>query len=129
MQAACPAHRKNDLEKLVRLHKGDEEKIRAQISEWWEEPQQPQEAEEAAIELVGVPPEDVIGLRVDEEEDAMVVAVDVGEEETIVKLLPDAVLPIQRSSSNSNQRRRVLRKMSAVPTIASQTLQSLVFRQ
>eukprot|EP00957_Ditylum_brightwellii_P112950 8613052-Ditylum_brightwellii.AAC.1 len=36
---ACPPHKIKDLDALVKQHKGDEEKITATISEWWEEPQ------------------------------------------------------------------------------------------
>jgi hypothetical protein len=45
LREACPPHRLNDLEGLVRDLKGDEEKIRERISEWWEEPIRPTEGE------------------------------------------------------------------------------------
>jgi len=34
---ACPEHRLKDLDRLVKDHKGDREKIREQVSEWWNE--------------------------------------------------------------------------------------------
>lgn len=42
LREACPPHKLDDLEDLVRDLKGDEEKIREKISEWWEEPIQHQ---------------------------------------------------------------------------------------
>lgn len=38
-KAACPPHRVKDLEPLVKTLKGDEDKIRATIEEWWDEPE------------------------------------------------------------------------------------------
>jgi len=38
-KAACPPHRQKDLEPLVKALKGDEDKIRATIEEWWDEPE------------------------------------------------------------------------------------------
>lgn len=38
LRDVCPANKQNDLEGLVRSLKGDETKIREQISEWWENP-------------------------------------------------------------------------------------------
>lgn len=38
LREACPAHKQNDLEALVKSLKGDEAKIREKISEWWDEP-------------------------------------------------------------------------------------------
>ncbi|KAL7473505.1 hypothetical protein ACHAXS_013941 [Conticribra weissflogii] len=38
-RGACPPHKVKDLDALVKECKGDEEKIQAKISEWWEEPQ------------------------------------------------------------------------------------------
>jgi len=38
-KGACPPHRLRDLETLVRAMKGDEEKIIATLSEWWDEPE------------------------------------------------------------------------------------------
>mmetsp|Transcript_12501 Transcript_12501/g.24376 ORF Transcript_12501/g.24376 Transcript_12501/m.24376 type:complete len:895 (+) Transcript_12501:167-2851(+) len=38
-RGACPPHKVKDLDALVKEYKGDEEKIQAKISEWWEEPQ------------------------------------------------------------------------------------------
>lgn len=42
LREACPPHKLDDLEALVRDLKGDEGKIREKISEWWEEPDQHQ---------------------------------------------------------------------------------------
>jgi len=36
---ACPPHKVKDLDALVRQCKGDEAKIQAKITEWWDEPQ------------------------------------------------------------------------------------------
>jgi len=44
-RAVCPPHKVRDLEQLVKAHKGDEESIRAQIQEWWDEPEIPVEPE------------------------------------------------------------------------------------
>lgn len=41
LREACPPHKQKDLENLVQELKGDESKIRARISEWWEEPVEP----------------------------------------------------------------------------------------
>jgi len=38
-KAVCPPHRLKDLEPLVKTLKGDEDKIRATIEEWWDEPE------------------------------------------------------------------------------------------
>jgi len=38
-KAVCPSHRLKDLEPLVKALKGDEDKIRATIGEWWDEPE------------------------------------------------------------------------------------------
>eukprot|EP00559_Dactyliosolen_fragilissimus_P002194 CAMPEP_0184855362 /NCGR_PEP_ID=MMETSP0580-20130426/640_1 /TAXON_ID=1118495 /ORGANISM="Dactyliosolen fragilissimus" /LENGTH=908 /DNA_ID=CAMNT_0027349861 /DNA_START=82 /DNA_END=2808 /DNA_ORIENTATION=+ len=35
---ACPPHRLKDLDALVKTFNGDEQKIQAQIDEWWEQP-------------------------------------------------------------------------------------------
>lgn len=44
LRSACPAHRRRDLDMLVKQLNGDEEKIHQKIQEWWEEPVQSQEA-------------------------------------------------------------------------------------
>lgn len=46
---ACPPHKVKDLDALVKQCKGDEVKIQAKITEWWEEPQ----VEEPQWEAVG----------------------------------------------------------------------------
>lgn len=44
-RAVCPPHKVKDLEQLVKVLKGDEDSIRAQIQEWWDEPEKPVEPE------------------------------------------------------------------------------------
>ena len=46
---ACPPHKVKDLDALVKQFKGDEAKIQARITEWWDEPQ----VEEPQWENVG----------------------------------------------------------------------------
>jgi hypothetical protein len=46
---ACPPHKLKDLDALVKQFKGDEAKIQAKITEWWDEPQ----VEEPRWENVG----------------------------------------------------------------------------
>jgi hypothetical protein len=43
LREACPAHKQKELDGLVKSLKGDEEKIRQKIAEWWEEPVTAQE--------------------------------------------------------------------------------------
>lgn len=49
LREACPKHKLRDLEGLVKSLRGDEEKIRQRIQEWWEEPAQPVEEEWADV--------------------------------------------------------------------------------
>ena len=44
LREACPPHKQNELVSLVKSLKGDEEKCRKKISEWWDEPVVAQEA-------------------------------------------------------------------------------------
>jgi len=45
LRHACPKHRINDFEALVKQHKGDENKISMTIREWWEEEPESKDAE------------------------------------------------------------------------------------
>lgn len=45
LKEACPPHKISELDKLVKSLKGDEAKIRAAISAWWDEPVTPVEEE------------------------------------------------------------------------------------